>query len=62
MQGRQGDPLLGTAADPAYRRGDKSGANQRVGDLLAQEIATTMQLLGRTTVADLGPDCLRLRG
>ena len=35
---------------------------QRVGDLLAQEIATTMQLLGRTTVADLGPDCLRLRG
>lgn len=35
---------------------------QRVGDLLAEEIRTTMQLLGRTTVADLGPDCLRLRG
>jgi L-lactate dehydrogenase (cytochrome) len=34
---------------------------QRVGDLLTQEIATTMQLLGRTSVADLGPDCLRLR-
>lgn len=34
---------------------------QRVGDLLAEEIVTTMQLLGRTRVADLGTDCLRLR-
>lgn len=35
---------------------------QRVGDLLSEEIVTTMQLLGRTSVADLGPDCVRLRG
>jgi len=32
-----------------------------VGDLLAAEITTMMQLLGRTTVASLGPDCLHLR-
>lgn len=53
------------AVGRAYLYGLMAGGEagvQRVGDLLAQEIATTMQLLGRTTVADLGPDCLRLRG
>jgi L-lactate dehydrogenase (cytochrome) len=34
---------------------------QRVADLLAEEITTTMALLGRTSVAALGGDCLRLR-
>lgn len=34
---------------------------QRVADLLREEITTTMQLLGRTSVAELGSDCVRLR-
>ena len=53
------------AVGRAYLYGLMAGGEagvQRVGDLLAEEIRTTMQLLGRTTVADLGPDCLRLRG
>jgi L-lactate dehydrogenase (cytochrome) len=40
--------------------GGEAGA-QRVADLLSEEITTTMQLLGRTSVSDLGPDCLTLR-
>lgn len=53
------------AVGRAYLYGLMAGGEagvQRVGDLLAEEIVTTMQLLGRTTVADLGADCLRLRG
>ena len=34
---------------------------QRVGDLLREEIVTTMQLLGRTSIPSLGPECVRLR-
>ena len=34
---------------------------QRVGDLLREEIVTTMQLLGRTSITSLGPECVRLR-
>jgi L-lactate dehydrogenase (cytochrome) len=52
------------AVGRAYLYGLMAGGEagvQRVGDLLAQEIATMMQLLGRTSVADLGPDSLRLR-
>lgn len=52
------------AVGRAYLYGLMAGGEagvQRVGDLLAQEITTTMQLLGRTAVADLGPECLRLR-
>ena len=52
------------AVGRAYLYGLMAGSEagvQRVGDLLAEEIATTMQLLGRTSVSELGPDCLRLR-
>ena len=52
------------AVGRAYLYGLMAGGEagvQRVGDLLADEIATMMQLLGRTTVPALGPDCLRLR-
>lgn len=52
------------AVGRAYLYGLMAGGEagvQRVGDLLAQEIVTTMQLLGRTSVSELGPDCLRLR-
>lgn len=48
----------------AYLYGLMAGGQagvQRVTDLLADEIRTTMQLLGRTSVGDLGPDCLRRR-
>jgi L-lactate dehydrogenase (cytochrome) len=48
----------------AYLYGLMAGGEagvQRVADLLAEEITTTMALLGRTSVADLGPECLRLR-
>ena len=38
-----------------------AGRVASVGDLLSDEIVTMMQLLGRTTVPALGPDCLRLR-
>lgn len=53
------------AVGRAYLYGLMAGGEagvQRVGDLLAQEIVTTMQLLGRTSVGALGSDCLRLRG
>lgn len=53
------------AVGRAYLYGLMAGGEagvQRVGDLLAEEIATMMQLLGRTSVSELGPDCLRLRG
>jgi len=52
------------AVGRAYLYGLMAGGEagvQRVGDLLSQEITTMMQLLGRTSVADLGADCLRLR-
>ena len=52
------------AVGRAYLYGLMAGGEagvQRVGDLLAEEITSTMQLLGRTSVADLGSDCLRLR-
>jgi L-lactate dehydrogenase (cytochrome) len=52
------------AVGRAYLYGLMAGGEagvQRVADLLAEEITTTMQLLGRTSVADLGSDCLRLR-
>lgn len=52
------------AVGRAYLYGLMAGGEagvQRVGDLLAEEIATTMQLLGRTRIADLGSDCVRLR-
>lgn len=48
----------------AYLYGLMAGGEagvQRVADLLAQEMITQMQLLGRTRVADLGPDCIRVR-
>lgn len=53
------------AVGRAYLYGLMAGGEagvQRVADLLTEEIVTTMQLLGRTSVADLGPGCLRLRG
>jgi L-lactate dehydrogenase (cytochrome) len=52
------------AVGRAYLYGLMAGGEagvQRVADLLAEEIATTMQLLGRTSVQALGPDCIRLR-
>ena len=48
----------------AYLYGLMAGGEagvQRVADLLAEEIASTMALLGRTSIAALGPECLRLR-
>jgi L-lactate dehydrogenase (cytochrome) len=48
----------------AYLYGLMAGGEagvQRVLDLLADEITTTMALLGRTSVAALGPECVRLR-
>jgi len=48
----------------AYLYGLMAGGEagvQRVADLLAEEIASTMALLGRTSVETLGSDCLRLR-
>ena len=48
----------------AYLYGLMAGGEagvQRVADLLAEGIASTMALLGRTSIAALGPDCLRLR-
>lgn len=46
----------------AYLYGLMAGGEagvQRVIDLLRAEIQTTMQLLGRTSIAELGADCLR---
>ncbi len=46
----------------AYLYGLMAGGEagvQRVIDLLREEIQTTMQLLGRTSIDELGPDCLR---
>lgn len=48
----------------AYLYGLMAGGEvgvERVAELLGEEIITTMQLLGRTSVGTLGPDCLRLR-
>lgn len=53
------------AVGRAYLYGLMAGGEagvQRVGDLLADEVATMMQLLGRITVPALGPECVRLRG
>jgi L-lactate dehydrogenase (cytochrome) len=35
---------------------------QRVADILAREVARTLQLLGVPSVAELTPDRVRLRG
>lgn len=46
----------------AYLYGLMAGGEagvQRVIDLLREEMQTTMRLLGRTSIAQLGPDCLR---
>lgn len=51
---------LGRAYLYGLMAGGEAGV-QRVVDILAEEIASTMALLGRTSVADLGPSCLRLR-
>lgn len=48
----------------AYLYGLMAGGEagvQRVADLLVEEMTTQMQLLGRTRVADLGPDCIQVR-
>ena len=52
------------AVGRAYLYGLMAGGEagvQRVVDLLREEIVTTMRLLGRTSIASLGPDCVRLR-
>ena len=52
------------AVGRAYLYGLMAGGEagvQRVVDLLREEIETTMRLLGRTSIASLGPDCVRLR-
>lgn len=52
------------AVGRAYLYGLMAGGEEgvdRVGTLLREEITTTMQLLGRPSVASLGPECLRLR-
>ncbi len=51
------------AVGRAYLYGLMAGGEkgvQRVLDLLREEIVTTMQLLGRTSIDQLGPDCLRM--
>lgn len=48
----------------AYLYGLMAGGErgvQRVADLLREEITTTMQLLGRTSIDQLGADCIRMR-
>lgn len=50
------------AVGRAYLYGLMAGGEagvQRVIDLLREELITTMQLLGRTSIDQLGPDCLR---
>lgn len=52
------------AVGRAYLYGLMAGGEagvQRVVDLLRAEFATTMALLGRTSVAELGPECVRMR-
>ena len=52
------------AVGRAYLYGLMAGGEagvQRVVDLLREENETTMRLLGRTSIASLGPDCVRLR-
>ena len=51
------------AVGRAYLYGLMAGGEagvQRVVDLLREELITTMQLLGRTSIDQLGPDCLRV--
>ena len=51
------------AVGRAYLYGLMAGGEagvQRVVDLLREELITTMQLLGRTSIGQLGPDCLRV--
>ena len=53
------------AVGRAYLYGLMAGGEagvRRVGQILAEEIVSTMQLLGRTSIAALGPDCVRTRG
>lgn len=50
------------AVGRAYLYGLMAGGEagvQRVADILRDELRTTMQLLGRTSIKQLGPDCLR---
>lgn len=52
------------AVGRAYLYGLMAGGEagvQRVVDLLREEIETTMRLLGRTRIDELGPECIRLR-
>lgn len=52
------------AVGRAYLYGLMAGGEagvQRVVDLLREEIESTMRLLGRTSIAELGPDCVRMR-
>ena len=52
------------AVGRAYLYGLMAGGEagvQRVVDLLREEVESTMRLLGRTSVAELGPDCVRMR-
>jgi len=51
------------AVGRAYLYGLMAGGEagvQRVVDLLRVEIESTMRLLGRTSIAELGPDCVRM--
>jgi len=53
------------AVGRAYLYGLMAGGEagvRRVGQLLSEEIVSTMQLLGRTSLASLGPDSVRARG
>ena len=52
------------AVGRAYLYGLMAGGEagvQRVVDILREEIETTLRLLGRTSTAELGPDCIKVR-
>ncbi|MFM8239935.1 MAG: alpha-hydroxy-acid oxidizing protein, partial [Actinomycetota bacterium] len=52
------------AVGRAYLYGLMAGGErgvQRVVDLLREEIESTMRLLGRTSIDQLDPDCVRMR-
>jgi L-lactate dehydrogenase (cytochrome) len=52
--------LVGRAYLYGLMAGGERGV-QRAADLLAQEIARTLQLLGVTSIAELTPDRVRIR-
>jgi L-lactate dehydrogenase (cytochrome) len=52
--------LVGRAYLYGLMAGGERGV-ERAGDILRQEAVRTLQLLGVTSVADLGPDRVRLR-